>query len=143
MRMSVSRRVFPILAAALVFVLAGGLSAQEGKKVLTFEDIMKFKEIRTARISEDGVWAAYAVEPGRGDGAAFVRHTKSNKVYSIPRGRSPQFSSDALWVAVSVAPGALEAAKAKKDKPKQGMALLNTDHTDIEGQVNTPELMTA
>jgi dipeptidyl aminopeptidase/acylaminoacyl peptidase len=127
MRKSLSRRIFPALITVLALLTAGGLlSAQAGKKVLTFEDIMKFKEIRTARISEDGTLVTYAVEPGRGDGDAYVHHIKSGRVTKIERGQSPVIAKGAGWVAAAVVPGTVAMAKAKKDKPKKGMALLNT-----------------
>jgi dipeptidyl aminopeptidase/acylaminoacyl peptidase len=131
MRRIPSRNVFPVLVGVLALLLAGGSAAQTGKKVLTFEDIMKFREIRTARISEDGAWVAYAVEPGRGDGEAVIHHVKTGRYFRIERGQNPVFSKDSRWAAAAVAPGALESAKAKKDKPQKGMALLDTSSGEI------------
>lgn len=129
---SLSRKNLPVLITVLGLLLAAGLSAQAGKTVLTFEDIMKFKEIRSPQISENGDWVAYAVEPGRGDGEAYIHHIKSGRAYKIERGQNPVFSKGGRWLAAAVMPSAVETAKAKKDKPKKGMALVDTGTGEIQ-----------
>ena len=102
------------------------LQAQQGR-ALTFQDIMKFKAIETPSLSDDGLWVAYATQPDRGDGEAVIRSTQSGTVYTIERGGRATFSTDARWVAVIVKPKAadLEGKTEEKDKPKQGLVLLN------------------
>ena len=131
MRKFISLRIYPVLIIVLVLLMAYGLSAQTGKKVLTFEDIMKFKEIRSEHISADGALVVYAAAPGRGDGQAYVHHVKSGKVFKIDRGQNPVIAKGARWVAVAVAPGTVETAMAKKEKPQKGMALLDTGSGNI------------
>ena len=46
------------------------------KKVLTFQDIMKFKKILQPKISEDGQWIAYQAQPGRGDKGIVCPHVR-------------------------------------------------------------------
>jgi len=111
---------FLILAAGLVYTTA------EHKKALTYQDIMHFKEIRNPVISENGLWVAYATQPDRGDGKVIVRGVKSGKEYLVERGSQPVISKDGNWVAMIIKPLATELAAAKKDKPKQGMGLLDT-----------------
>ena len=46
---------------------------EAGDRPLTFEDLMKFRQIQNASISENGAWVAYALVPDRGDGEAVVQ----------------------------------------------------------------------
>ena len=118
-------RLHVFLTALLLLPLS--MQAQPGR-ALTFQDIMKFKSIETPAISDDGLWIAYATQPDRGDGEAFVQSTHSGTGYTIPRGGRATFSTDGRWVAVAVKPRAvdLEGKSDDKDKPKPGVMLLNT-----------------
>jgi len=104
---------------------------------LTFEDLMKFRQIRGATISADGAWIAYALVPDRGDGDAVVRSTTTEATFRIERGSEPLISADGRWVAAAILPTLeeLDKAAAKRtmkasgkkddDKPKNGLALLD------------------
>ena len=112
--------------------LIGTPSTAAQKKILTFEDIMKFKEIRNPLISENGLWLAYGTQPDRGDGEAVVHGLKNGSKFIIERGGRPQFTKNADWVAMVVVPQAVEMEKAPKDRPKQGMAILETATGEVE-----------
>jgi dipeptidyl aminopeptidase/acylaminoacyl peptidase len=116
------------IVVMLLFTLSS-LTAEE--KVLTFEDIMKFKEIRDPVISELGTWIAYGTQPDRGDGEAVVQGLKNGEKFVVARGRQPQISKNSKWVAMIVQPEAVEMQKAPKNRPKQGMALLATSTGDV------------
>ena len=111
---------FLILTASSVYTVA------DQKKALTYQDIMRFKEVRNPVISENGLWVAYATQPDRGDGKVIVRGVKNGKEYLVERGSRPVISKNENWVAMIIKPLAAELAAAEKDKPKQGMALLDT-----------------
>jgi dipeptidyl aminopeptidase/acylaminoacyl peptidase len=96
------------------------------KKILAFEDVMKFKEIRNPTISEDGLWITYATQPDRGDGETVVHGLKNGAKFVVERGSRPQLTKDAKWVAMIIRPRAVDMEKPPKDRPKQGMALLET-----------------
>jgi len=96
------------------------------KKPLTVQDMMKFKQIRNPIISADGKWIAYNAQPDRGDGKVNIHPVKGKKVLTIDRGEKPAFSHDSKWLASFVKPAFVELEKKAKDKPKPGMALLNT-----------------
>jgi dipeptidyl aminopeptidase/acylaminoacyl peptidase len=119
--------IFFFIAAIFLFTVSSQ-AAQE--KILTFQDIMKFKEIHDPVISENGLWIAYGTQPDRGDGEAVIHNLKSGEKYVVARGHGPQISKDAHWVAMMVRPKAVEMEKAPKDRPKQGMALLSTSAGD-------------
>ena len=106
-------------------LLCGSAVAAE-KKVLTLQDIMKFREIHDPLISEDGEWIAYSAQPDRGDGEVKIHSIKDGRVYTVDRGEMPVISKNSRWVAMAVKPKAMELEKKTKEKPKQGTALLET-----------------
>jgi dipeptidyl aminopeptidase/acylaminoacyl peptidase len=123
-----------LCAAAIAFYPAL-LQADEGKKPLTLKDIMKFKEIHDPVISEKGDWVIYNTQPDRGNGQVIAVHVNSGVSYAIERGAKPIISRDSNWVAAVIKPDFVELGKAaankkksrkKNDKPKNGMALLET-----------------
>ncbi len=117
---------------ALLFFFFAALAVGQ-KKPLTFTDIMKFKQIESPVISEDGNWVAYGTQPDRGDGEVKVHSLQSKTVYTVARGSKPVFSKDARWVVMGVKPTAVEVEKKEKekDKPKPGMALLTISSGNI------------
>jgi dipeptidyl aminopeptidase/acylaminoacyl peptidase len=115
------------LAGLILFVAAvTGLATE--KRPLEYTDIMKFREIHGTVISEDGQWAAFAAEPGRGDGEAVIRHTSDSRLYRIERGSRPVFAKNSLWLAAAVK---TPAASPEPEKQNPGMALLNLESGDI------------
>jgi dipeptidyl aminopeptidase/acylaminoacyl peptidase len=117
-----------------MLICASGSMA--GERSLTFGDLMKFRQIRNASISEDGEWVAYALVPDRGDGAVTVQSTSTKRQLDVERGSEPVFSADGLWVVSSVTPSLEEREKAREkgnkkgsgkddDKPKTGLSILD------------------
>jgi dipeptidyl aminopeptidase/acylaminoacyl peptidase len=119
-----------LCAGFMTLMAAAALGAQN--KALTYQDIMRFRQIRTPVISADGRWVAYSAQPDRGDAQAFLHNLAENtSKHEIARGIRPVFSKDSAWAAFLVRPAALDLAKAGKDKPKQGLALVNLESGDI------------
>ena len=56
------------------------------KKPFTFDDAMKFKDLRQPKISEDGSWVSYTSNPDRGDGECVIQSTLDSSKTSVPRG---------------------------------------------------------
>jgi dipeptidyl aminopeptidase/acylaminoacyl peptidase len=121
----------------LIVLLAGVPGLGAGDRPLTFEDLMKFRQIQDASISEDGEWVAYTLVPDRGDGEAVVQSTIAGTIFQIERGDDPVISADGRWVAAAIAPTLEESEKAKAkrgkngkgkndyEKPKNGLSLLD------------------
>ncbi len=119
-----SRRwLAPLLIIGIV--AAGPFLFGQAKKALTFQDVMTFKALRNPSISDDGRWVAFAAQPDRGDGEVRIRGVSSDKLHVIERGANPVLSKDSRWAACIVRPSAVDLEKPAKDRPKQGMALLN------------------
>ena len=112
------------LLAGLFFIISAAPAAQ--KKALTFQDVMKFKHVRSPVISEDGLWIAYAAQPDRGDGEIKIHEIKGGRSFTVERGSGPVISKNSRWVAMALQPKAVELEKADKKKPEQGMALVET-----------------
>ena len=86
------RSWFGLVVCAVVCGGAAWVAA--GDQPLSFEELMKFRQIRGAVISNAGEWVAYAAEPDRGDGEVVVRSTATAKEYRIERGADPVISAD-------------------------------------------------
>lgn len=106
------------------FTLISFLIAQQ-KRALTFEDIMKFKQIKEFRISETGRLISYAAKPDRGNWDLIVKSTISDKEQIIPNGSRAEFSRDENFIYAFIEPDFFENEKVDKDKPLAGLGLLN------------------
>jgi dipeptidyl aminopeptidase/acylaminoacyl peptidase len=125
------------LVSVLVAFLTGAAVLHAGDRALTFEDLMKFRQIQGASISENGAWIAYTLVPDRGNGEAVVQSTALDTLFRIERGEAPVISNDGFWVAAAITPTLEEREKAKTkedekgaeknddDEPKKGMSLLD------------------
>ncbi|MCP4150070.1 MAG: S9 family peptidase [bacterium] len=99
------------------------------KRPLEVEDMMKFKKINDASISEDGKWVAYNSQPGRGNGAVIIYNIATKTSTTIQRGKKPVFSKNSRWVAALIEPEAAKLVRKRKKgetPPKTGMALTDT-----------------
>lgn len=126
-----SRRIKTVGAVLFGVLLLFTWAETQPKKILSFEDIMRFKQIEHPVISQDGTVVAYGAQPDRGDGEALIHNLKNGKVVAVERGNRPLISNNSLWAVTVVQPKAVGLAKAEKDKPKQGMALVNTQSGEI------------
>ncbi len=119
-----------MIMVSLLFPIHMARAAE--KKPLTLQDIMKFKEIHSPAISEQGDWVYYATKPDRGNGETITVSLLSQKSYTIPQGSSPVMTKNGKWLATTLLPdfAALEkeenTKKGKDSKLKNGMALLDT-----------------
>jgi len=126
-----SLKFYAVIFLVIIIFLSAYPSQAAQKKILTFEDVMKFKEIRNPVISENGLWLAYGTQPDRGDGEAVVHGLKNGAKFVVERGHQPQITKDTKWVAMIVQPKAVEMEKAPKERPKQGMAILETGTGEV------------
>jgi dipeptidyl aminopeptidase/acylaminoacyl peptidase len=114
-----------LLLAVLALSLHHPLLAQQKK--LTFTDLMQLRTIQQPSISDDGAWVALTAQPDRGDGEVIVHATRGETRYVVPLGSHPVISADGAWVAMRHNPALAEVEEsAEDDRPKRGLALLNT-----------------
>src|SRR5690625_3346681 len=120
-----------LLGVIAITFLAFPLLSKAQNKQLTFKDIMKWNDISRPVISNNGQWLAYNVWPDRGDGKVQVRNVGGETLYTIALGKHPRISNNSQWVGAYIEPRLIEQIKYKKDKPKRGLALLNTANGNI------------
>ena len=88
-----------VFLTVVTSLLPSTLLAQEGR-TLTFADLMKFRQVENASISDDGRWIAFTADPDRGDGEVIVRSTDGAARYVVALGARPVISADGAWVAM-------------------------------------------
>ena len=97
---------------------------QKPRPIETLKDILAWKSIRAATVSNNGQWFAYNLSPTEGDSEVIIRQTKGEKEYRFPIGEAARsfggisFSEDSKWVGYTVYPKREEAKKLKKQKKK-------------------------
>lgn len=89
------------LTIIIAIVLAGGIKAQEQ---FTFEDVMKFEDIKTPVISANGEWVAFGVWPEIGDGEVRIKSVNSASQFILERGERPQLNNDGSWAGAIIQP---------------------------------------
>ncbi|TAL68847.1 MAG: S9 family peptidase [Bacteroidetes bacterium] len=112
----------------ILFIISSTCSLYgKGKKPLTFADVMKFKSITSAKISDDGKYACYTAAPDRGDPNIVVQSIAADSVqFVVQRAEKPVISPNSEWVIYSIPPKQWESENADLNKPKKGMGILNT-----------------
>jgi hypothetical protein len=113
--------------SVVLIVLTCSISTLHAQKQFTFEDVMKFEELRQPVVSANGTWIAYGVWPERGDGEVRVQQVSGNRIHTIARGERPQLSRNGDFAAAIVQPPFLVQENASRnDRPRTSLALLNT-----------------
>jgi dipeptidyl aminopeptidase/acylaminoacyl peptidase len=120
----------PIVAIALVCLASGGIVGQQ-KRPITHDVYDSWKSIQGTKLSRDGTWVAYALNPQEGDGELVVRNLKTNAEHRATRGRDPLFTPDGKFVVFAKAPLKADTDKARRAKkkpeemPKAGVGIVD------------------
>lgn len=119
---------------ACLFLFAS-LTAQSQKRPLTAADYDRWQSVRSEKISPDGRWIAYQVDPQEGDGRLEVTSTasasSSRTRYAFPRGYMAQFTPDSKFLVMRLKVPVADVRKAKlkkkkpDDMPKDSLLALN------------------
>ena len=117
-------RRLALLCFALVLLLPAPpfRAAADGQRPIELSDIMAWRFISAAALSEDGVWFGYHVGPTEGDGEVILRQTRSETQFKFPAGEvagragAPVFSQDAKFAAFAVYPTRTEAAQLRRQR---------------------------
>jgi len=96
----------------------------------TFEDVMKFEDIKTPVISADGRWVAYGVWPEIGDGEVRVRSVDGSRTYAIERGERPQLTHNGSWAGALIQLPAVPLPDTKDEDAHPSLVLLSTASGD-------------
>ena len=92
---------------------------QTNKKPLDHSVYEGWKSIRNSKISNDGKWAIYEVNPGKGDGWLYLVNIEDNSLDSVPRGYGAIFSYGSEFLVCKIKVPFQVERQAKKDKLKK------------------------
>jgi len=128
-----NRNFFIIIAIVLLITnitLLAQKNIQDKPRPLEIPDMLEWKSIRYANVSNDGKWFAHALMPAEGDGNVIIKQVKGEKEYKFEVGESGGrivFSEDSKWAAFMISPKKKESEKVKEQKKKvyNDMGLLN------------------
>lgn len=119
---------------AFCFLFPVPLLAQTPKRPLNSSDYDRWQSVKSEKISDDGRWTAFQVDPQDGDGRleAWATGTNASRThYVFPRGYMAQFTPDSkfLVMRLKVPVADVRKAKLKKKKademPKDSLLALN------------------
>ncbi len=125
------------IALFIAALLTAGVATAE-KKVLDHTSFDAWKSVKNGKITDNGEWAAYAVDPQEGDGTLYFYNTRNGRKVEIPRGYSPSFTADGRWglALVKAEYAKTRQAKIKKKKdldlPQDSLAIVNLSNMKVE-----------
>ena len=103
-----------LLLISLVFTSVIGLSQE--KRSLTPDDLPEWKALGGTRISNDGLWVSYTVNPNVGDGILHVKNPTTGVDKQFERGYRQEFSAQNNYVVFMIKPQLDSLRKMKLDK---------------------------
>ncbi len=126
-----------LVFAAVVLVLAPSLALAQEKRPLDHDVYDGWNSIQGQRISDDGRWVLFTLDPQEGDAQLHARDLRSNVDHVVPRGESARFSHDNRYVVFMIKPELALAREAEKDndgddsEPKDSLGILNLASGDV------------
>ena len=132
--MKLARRTFvsALLALALVLPFVPVKAQSTAKRAMDIEDVIAYRGMGAASVSNDGKWIAYRMSPTQGDSEVIVRATTGDKEMKFAVGEggfgATTFSEDSQWLAIATSPKKSEAdaaRRASRPAPQAGVTLVN------------------
>lgn len=134
----------------LLFLTAGIANAQTASKKLIDHTVYEgWKSIKSQKISEDGKWITYEINPGKGDGKLFLYEVSTGKLDSFERGTDARFMDGGKSFSYKIKPKYELTRKAKLDKkkaeeqPKDSLVILKPDSKEKYAYANVKSYETA
>ncbi|WP_186756697.1 S9 family peptidase [Echinicola salinicaeni] len=121
-----------------LFILAVSAFGQQ-KRPLTHKDYDQWEAISSTKITDDGHWVGYEVNPQDGDGRfEVVSHDHPSKMITVSRGTDFNFSNDGKW-AVGIIKAEKDSIRSlklnevgSKEMPKDSLFILNMEKEAVE-----------
>lgn len=88
----------------LLLITISTVSFSQTKKALNHSVYDNWKTLQYSKISDDGNWISYEINPQKGDGKLFIENPIKNKKKYFNRGYSAKFSSNSDFIAFKVKP---------------------------------------
>ncbi|MCB0561254.1 MAG: S9 family peptidase [Lewinellaceae bacterium] len=127
-----------ILFTLLLLAFYSLLSAQGQKKTLTQEDIAAWKQIESPRLSPNGRWVSYVLQPNEGDPTLVLYDAQQKKGIPFERASDARLSADSRFLAFLIHPGedSLKAQRRRKVKdeelPKDTLAIFRLEDGQLQ-----------
>lgn len=125
-----------------LILLSLSLVSQDSKRPLTFDDILKWNRITEKKISNDGNFIVYKLEPWKGDSELKITGKSGNEIASINCGNKAEITSDSKFVVFTIKPEEeevkqLKLKKTKKeDMPMNQLGIYNLEAENLESIAN-------
>ena len=119
-----------------LFLLSDTIHAQ--KKVLDHSVYDSWESLGEKKISTDGQWVAFTVDPQEGDGKLIVKNPSKSIELEYSRGYAANFSSNSHFLVFKIKPNYKDVrdAKIKKKKaddfPKDSLGIINLSTLSVE-----------
>ncbi|MCB0702694.1 MAG: prolyl oligopeptidase family serine peptidase [Candidatus Kapaibacterium sp.] len=113
--------------STIVLLLLFSTSLTQAKRAITFEDILKFKNLTSYHITDNGSWITYRLDVQRGNNTYIIQSLESDKIFEIERGNHSQYSQDTKWFVVKTEIDVIKQLNPEKYKDeKPGIEIVNT-----------------
>ncbi len=120
-----------------IFLVLLSISSQAQKKPLDHTVYDQWQSIRDVLLSNDGNWMSYTVAPQEGDNILYIKHLKTNQIFSIDRGAQAKFTENNAFLIAKIKPKFDETRKAKiakkkpEEMPKDSLVILTLSNGNI------------
>ena len=121
----------------LIMLLQAGFAQ---KKPLTHDVYDDWKDIDAQRISNDGQYVVYEVNPAQGDGALYLHDADQTAPQTFLRGKQPEFAHDSRFLVFKTVPPydtvrhMKLAEKKEEELPKDSLVIFNLGNSQIAGE---------
>jgi dipeptidyl aminopeptidase/acylaminoacyl peptidase len=105
------------ISLSVLLLLPVYISAQ--KPPLNDKIYDSWKNLSSPKISDDGKWVTYIINPQQGDGWLYIYDVANNSKDSVARGTKAAFAPDSKYLAYQLIPSYSETRQAKKKKLKE------------------------
>lgn len=103
------------------------VSISFAKKAITFEDILKFEDLNSPSITDNGQWVTYRFDKQRGNNTFILQSTELDRKIEIEKGSYAQYSEDTKWFAIKTDVDVIKQLNPEKFKDeKPDLVLVNT-----------------
>lgn len=110
-----------LLPIAFFLALAQMAAQAPAKRQLEPADLVRWNQVQSPKISNDGNWVAYTLKAEEGDGKLIVWNASNNSSRSFERGEGAVFSADNQFLAFKIKPfeDSLKAQRRRKLKKEE------------------------
>lgn len=119
------------------------------KKALKHSDYDSWKNLSRQKISNNGKWVSYEINPQKGDSYLYIYNSETNKLDSVQRGYSARFTSNSKQLIFKIKAQYDTIRQAKLDKikkekmPKDSLGIWNLTNNTIKKVAKLKSLKTA